>query len=336
MLPKLVAAGLGPVMDLENAALPAVAWAAGAGVGFDRGAWQALADGSTAEGVRLRCQLDELLPGGDDLFGPTRRNWDAPAAVRAAFAAAGVTLDATDDDTLAALDHPAAAVLREYRGATKLGTTYGVDWLKHASPGGRVYCRWSQSGTMSGRMSCSSPNLQNLPRDPRYRRCFAAPPGRVLVKADYSQIELRLAASLSGDTAMMDAYARGDDLHALTARQVLGTAEVTKADRQTAKAVNFGLVFGAGAKTLAAYARSSYGVDMTEAEAAVYRKKFFATYQGLKPWHRRVGATGDRAAETRTVLGRRRSGVTSYTEKLNSPVQGGAADGLKAAIGLLW
>jgi DNA polymerase-1 len=336
LLPKLAAAGLGPVMDLENAALPAVAWAAGAGVGFDRGAWQALADGSAAEGARLRERLDELLPGKGDLFGPSPRNWDAPAAVRAAFGAAGVTLDATDDDTLAAVDHPAAAALREYRGATKLGTTYGVDWLKHASPGGRVHCRWNQSGTMSGRMSCSSPNLQNLPRDPRYRRCFAAPPGRVLVKADYSQIELRLAASLSGDRAMIDAYARGDDLHALTARQVLGKADVTKADRQTAKAVNFGLLFGAGAGRLAAYARSSYGVAMTEGEAAAYRRKFFAAFPGLKRWHRRVGATGDRAVETRTVLGRRRSGVTSYTEKLNSPVQGSAADGLKAAIGLLW
>jgi DNA polymerase-1 len=158
----------------------------------------------------------------------------------------------------------------------------------------------------------------------------------VLVKADYSQIELRLAAKIAGDRAMIAAYARGDDLHALTARQVLGRAEVTKADRQTAKAVNFGLLFGAGAKTLAAYARSSYGVAMTEAEAGVYRRKFFATYPGLRAWHDRAGATRCLAVCTHTVLGRRRSGVTSFTEKLNSPVQGSAADGLKAALALLW
>lgn len=336
MRPKLEAAGLAGVVDLENAALPAVAWAAGAGVGFDRPAWEELAAESASDAKRLRGRLDDLLPGGPDLFGTAPRNWDSNPQVQAAFAAAGVTLDSTDDDALAAVDHPLADALRDYRGAGKLSSTYGTAWLKHAGAGGRVYCRWRQCGTMSGRMSAADPNLQQLPRDARYRKCFAAPPGRVLVKADYSQIELRLAARIADDKAMQDAYARGDDLHALTAEKVLGRAEVTRADRQTAKAVNFGLLFGAGAKRLAAYAKSSYGVAMTVGEAEDYRRAFFRAYPGLKRWHNTAGASGDRPADTRTVLGRRRAGVTSFTEKLNSPVQGSAADGLKHALALLW
>jgi DNA polymerase-1 len=176
-------------------------------------------------------------------------------------------------------------------------------------------------------------NLQNLPRDPRYRKCFAAPPGRVLVKADYSQIELRLAARIANEPRMRAAYERGEDLHALTAKAILGKADVTKADRQLAKAVNFGLLYGMGAKGFRVYARSNYVLALTAAEAEAYREKFFAIYPALRKWHQRQP---DGAIETRTVLGRRRVKVEKFTENLNTPVQGSGADGLKAALGLLW
>src|SRR5262249_29454629 len=165
---------------------------------------------------------------------------------------------------LAGLDHPFAALLREYRPTSKRASTYGRKWLEQAaSSDGRVYAEWGQASTDSGRMSCKSPNLQNLPRDPRYRRCVIAPPGRVLVKADYSQIELRIAARISGDKALLDAYARGLDVHTLTAQRILAKQEVTKADRQTAKSLNFGLLYGMGAKGLRAYALSNYGVVLS-------------------------------------------------------------------------
>jgi DNA polymerase-1 len=175
-----------------------------------------------------------------------------------------------------------------------------------------------------------------LPRGKEYRRCFAAPPGRVLVKADYSQVELRIAAKVSGDQAMRDAYARGLDLHTLTAQRILGKADVTREDRQLAKAVNFGLLYGMGAKGFRVYARSQYGVAMTDAEAARYRQAFFDAYPGLAAWHRRVKRA--HAAETRTLAGRRRLLAVdqSDTLRLNTPVQGTGADGLKAALGLLW
>jgi DNA polymerase-1 len=185
-------------------------------------------------------------------------------------------------------------------------------------------------------MACSKPNLQNLPRDARYRRCFAAPPGRVLVKADYSQIELRIAAKVAGEGRMIEAYRRGEDLHALTARQILGKQDVTGADRQLAKAVNFGLLYGMGARGFRVYARSHYGVELTERQAQEYRGAFFAAYPGLARWHAKVGRTGDSPIETRTLAGRRRRGVVRFNDKLNCPVQGTGADGLKKALALLW
>jgi DNA polymerase-1 len=181
-------------------------------------------------------------------------------------------------------------------------------------------------------MACGAPNMQNLPRG-EYRRCVAAPAGRVLVKADYSQIELRIAAKVSGDRALIAAYERGEDLHTLTARQVLGIAEVTKEHRQLAKAINFGLLYGMGARAFRSYARTNYGVEMTEAEAQGYREAFFSAYPGLRRWHRSMG---EGARDTRTLARRRVLGVDRFTEKLNLPVQGTGADGLKAALGLLW
>jgi DNA polymerase-1 len=157
------------------------------------------------------------------------------------------------------------------------------------------------------------------------------------VIADYSQIELRIAAKISGDKEMLSAYAEGHDLHTLTAKSFTGREEVTKDDRKLAKAVNFGLLYGMGAKGLQSYALRSYGVEMSPEEATLYRKRFFQTYPGLKRWHdneRRAWLHG--GTETRTLIGRRRMDVERLTDRLNAPVQGTAADGLKLALALLW
>jgi DNA polymerase-1 len=236
---------------------------------------------------------------------------------------------------LARVRHPLADLLRQYRAATKRVGTYGADWLKFVT-GGRIYPDWRQLGSVAGRTSCSAPNLQQVPRDPRYRACFRAPEGRVLVKADYSQLQLRIAAKIAGEERMLQAYAAGEDLHALTARQVTGKEKVTKHDRQLAKAVNFGLLFGLGARGLRGYAQSNYGLDLTAGQAAQYRRAFFTAYPGLARWHKRAGAAT--AKECRTLAGRRRllDDKTPYTHRLNTPVQGTEADGLKTALALLW
>jgi DNA polymerase-1 len=153
------------------------------------------------------------------------------------------------------------------------------------------------------------------------------------VKADYSQIELRIAAKITTDTAMLAAYLDGLDLHTLTAQRVLGLTEVTPEQRQLAKAVNFGLLYGMGARGFRLYAKGQYGLDLTEEQAGRYREAFFQAYPRLKRWHR---STPNNPIATRTLAGRRRLDVKRFTEKLNTPVQGTGADGLKAGLALLW
>jgi DNA polymerase-1 len=138
---------------------------------------------------------------------------------------------------------------------------------------------------------------------------------------------------VSGDRALIAAYDRGEDLHTLTAKNVLGIAGVTKEHRQLAKAINFGLLYGMGARAFRVYAKTSYGVELTEDQAAGYRAAFFRAYPGLRRWHRSIGA---RPRDTRTLAKRRVLNVERFTEKLNLPVQGTGADGLKLALALLW
>jgi DNA polymerase-1 len=186
-------------------------------------------------------------------------------------------------------------------------------------------------------MACDHPNLQDIPRSGPLRSYIRAPEGRLFVIADYSQIELRIAAKISGDKEMLSAYAEGRDLHTLTAQSLTGSEEIGKDDRKLAQAVNFGLLYGMGAQGLRSYALRSYGVEMSLEQAALYRKRFFDTYPGLMSWHdteRRAWQRGE--TETRTLTGRRRMDVERLTDRLNAPVQGTTADGLKLALALLW
>jgi DNA polymerase-1 len=186
-------------------------------------------------------------------------------------------------------------------------------------------------------MSCKNPNLQNIPREAAYRNCFRAVSGNVLIKADYEQIELRIAAEIAADARMKKAFYEGRDLHSVTASYLLGKPEsesVTDSQRQMAKAVNFGLIFGMGASGLSSYAQNNFQVEMDEAAAATVRRRYFEAYSGIKNWHEMQG----RKMETRTILGRHRilEGERDYTNRLNSPIQGSAADGLKLALVKLW
>jgi DNA polymerase-1 len=324
------------IIDLENRCLLAVVSMSRNGVGFDADTWRQLAEEAEQERQELQERMNALVPSAEHLFGPEGINWNSPEQVQTAFARLGVCVGSTSDEALAGIAHPLARLLREYRSASKRVSAYGTEWMRYVE-NGRIYPTWRQCSTRSGRMSCSNPNMQQLPRDARYRRCFRAAPGHVLIKADYSQIELRLAAKIANEERMIAAYRKGDDIHTLTARTLTGQSEVSKADRQLAKAINFGLLYGMGARSLAQYAQANYGVTLTDEEAAQHRRAFFRLYPGLARWHRRqAGRSEGRAIETRTLLGRRRLAVARYTEKLNTPVQGSGADGLKAALALCW
>jgi DNA polymerase-1 len=334
---KMKAAGLEAVADIENRALPGLVWLARSGVAFDVATWKQLATDAAEEANRLIKDLDAAAPRPNQpgMFAGDGWNWDSPQQVKQVFGAIGISLESTDDDHLAKTSHPLAQLLRKYREARKRCTTYGHDWLQHVAGDGRVYAGWRQIGAKTGRMSSGSPNLQNVPRGP-HRRCFRAPPNRVLIKADYSQIELRIAAKMANETRMIEAYRRGDDLHALTARQLTGKTEISKEERQLAKPVNFGLIYGLGGQSLVTNARAEYGVVLSLEQAQKYRRAFFVAWPKIAAWHRNLKRTG--LTETRTLAGRRCfvDADLFYGAKTNYAVQGTGGDGIKAALALLW
>lgn len=155
--------------------------------------------------------------------------------------------------------------------------------------------------------------------------------------ADYSQMELRIAAEICKDQTMINAFSRRLDLHRLTAAIISGKEmeQITKDERQAAKAVNFGLIFAMGAEGLMNYAREKYGVQMTLQEANDFRSRYFSTYKGIRAWHKKVGNTP--CQETRTIGNRRRiwAAPAPLTELLNTSIQGTAADIVKKALSLL-
>jgi DNA polymerase I len=333
---KIGEADLTYVAEIEHRALPAVVWMSSAGVPIDADGWREHARKTEADAARLEDELNALAP-----EHPEGKAWNfgSHQQVRKAAKLLGVDLPNTKDETLALYvkEHKFIAALRNYRRASKLASTYGAGWLENGcQKDGRIYASWRQLRAATGRMACDHPNLQNIPRSGPLRSYIRAPEGRLFVIADYSQIELRIAAKISGDTEILAAYAESRDLHTLTAQSLIGREKIRKDDRKLAKAVNFGLLYGMGARGLRSYALSSYGVKMSVEEAALYRSRFFEAYPGLKRWHeqeRRVWYHGE--TETRTLSGRRRTDVQRLTDRLNSPVQGTGADGLKLALALL-
>jgi DNA polymerase-1 len=343
---KAKLADLERVAEIERRCLLAVVWLARSGVPFDHTRWEALAREAKEEAEKLARQLGAVAPpipdppapeGGKRPKKPRESwNWNSHVQVREAFALLGVELTSTKDDALARVNHLLADLLRKHRGTAKRATTYSMSWLKGSYHEGRLYAEWRQLGCITGRMAGRSPNLQNPPGDPRYRACFRAPDDRVLIKADYSQIELRIAAKVANDPVMLTAHANGEDLHALTAQRMLGREDISDRDRKLAKPVNFGLIYGLGAPALMSKAKAEYGLDLTIEDAARYRQAFFDTYRGIADWHRRIRL--DRATETRTLAGRRALVEAGgfFGQKANYIVQGSAADGMKLALALLW
>lgn len=239
--------------------------------------------------------------------------------------------------------HPIIDLILEYRKYTKLKSTY-VDGLeKEIAPDGRIHTVFQNTVTATGRLSSTEPNLQNIPvRTPlgaEMRKMFLAPEGRVLVDADYSQIELRLLAHIADDKAMQDGFRTGADIHAITASQVMGVPldEVTKEMRSSAKAVNFGIVYGISEFSLA----GDIGVSMQEAKA--YMNRYFEKYSGVRRYQKEIVEQAKINGYVSTLMGRRRwlpelkssnHNLRSFGERvaLNMPIQGTAADIIKQAM----
>jgi DNA polymerase-1 len=329
-------AGLDTVWALESALIPCVVGMEATGIRVDREKLEAIA----AEADRQAQQATDTLRAA---LGNPSINPGSPGQVLAALRAAGISLESTAEEALkAADDGRLIPLVLAHREASKRAQQAGA-LVGHIKSDNRIHGRFEPLGTATGRFSSKEPNLQNIGRG-EIREAFTAPEGRRLIVADYSQIELRAAAAIAGETRMIEAYKAGVDLHKLTAATVLGKdqEQVTKSDRQLAKAVNFGLLYGQSAKGLVRYAATSYGVTLAEDQATEIRQAFFRTYSHLRQWH---GLSHNQAeagvTEVRTRTGRRRLIPTTasdwerFTALVNTPVQGGTADGMKHALILI-
>jgi DNA polymerase-1 len=339
---RLQERGLTRCYQLMRDAQPAIAKLELAGCPFDTAAHTALLSQWQTMAEQARGELDRLLNGANPDSPLQLSKWLAanlPADTLETWPKTATGPLQTDADALAGLTLPALEPLKRYKLAMKGLSTYGTGYAKHISPvTGRIHASFTIGGTATGRLSCSSPNIQNPPRDPAFRALFAPAPGRCLVVADYGQIELRVAALVSGDPAMLAVYEQGQDLHRKTAAAFLGKepSDVTKAERQIAKGINFGMLFGSGAKGLQAFCKSSYGVDLSLAQADKARAAFFTAYPGLSSWQKQTRHAAERAKQVRTPGGRVRALDRNIgTECLNTPVQGGAAECLLAALAAL-
>lgn len=330
---EIKTAGLDRVAEVEMRLIPAVAEMENTGMYVDRGQLECLGNEARQRATQLTEKLRQTL-GRPDL------NPNSHPQLKAALNAAGVRVDSTAEAVLnASADCRIVPIVLEYRGATKRAS-WAESMIESIGPDGRIHGQFNPTGADTGRFSSREPNLQNIPRGDA-RRCFTAAAGRKLVIADYSQVELRAAAVLAGEPRMMDAFKRGEDLHRATASALLGkpAGQVTKDERQTAKAVSFGLLFGQGSRGLVRYALTSYGVSLSLEEAEQFRRIFFQAYPGLKEWHDRCWSDArDGRSETRTRLGRRRlipDGADEwdrFSAAVNTPVQGSCADGIKLAM----
>jgi DNA polymerase I len=243
-----------------------------------------------------------------------------------------------------ALTHDLPARVLDWRQLAKLKSTYADALMGEINPAtGRVHTSFALAATLTGRLSSTDPNLQNIPirteEGRKIRRAFVAEPGHLLISADYSQIELRLAAEIGDVTPLKDAFRNGDDIHALTASQVFNVpmAEMTGEIRRRAKAINFGIMYGMSAFGLA------QRLQIPQAEAADYIKAYFARFPGIRAYMDRVKAECRERGFVETLFGRRcyipgirdsNPSRRGYAEReaINAPLQGTAADIIKRAM----
>ncbi|MCS0172853.1 DNA polymerase I [Vibrio alginolyticus] len=243
-----------------------------------------------------------------------------------------------------ALDYPLPKLILEYRGLAKLKSTYTDKLPKMINPStGRVHTSYHQAVTATGRLSSTDPNLQNIPirneAGRRIRQAFVAPSGHKILAVDYSQIELRIMAHLSGDQALLDAFRDGKDIHAATAAEIMGVSieDVSSEQRRRAKAVNFGLIYGMSAFGLA----KQLGIPRGEAQA--YMDTYFERYPGVMQYMEDTRSTAADKGYVETIFGRRlhlpeiksRNGMRRKAAEraaINAPMQGTAADIIKKAM----
>jgi DNA polymerase-1 len=355
------------VIALENAALPAVAAMEVHGIVVDAERWKGILATKMGRKEVLEAELTDVL--GSALADKAEQDTDGKLfSVRPgnkinlassdqlvkALAVVGIHVVDAKSETLEEKrdDHAIVSQLLEWKELQKFVSSFGLKLLEKVEPDGRIHANFDQLGARSGRFSCSSPNLQQVPKpkddDSNLRSCFVAPVDHQLLVADLSNIELRILADLSKDSTMLRFFAEGKDLHSETARLMfnLGPDIDPKTHkinglkaRDIAKTINFGLAYGMGTTGLAA----SLGVDLETAKELM--NSYFATYRGVAKFLDRAGQKGADLGYTRSLSGRRRTFTAkelspenrwhAVNASKNHPIQGTNADILKRALALL-
>jgi len=241
-----------------------------------------------------------------------------------------------DKNTVGRFSHlKAVEPLAEFKKLSTLTSHFGESLREKINPAtGRLHPEYKIANAVTGRFTCSKPNLQQIPKEKTYRALFNAPEGKKIIVADYSQVELRVLAMLSKDSIMLEAYRNGEDLHRLTASSMAGVSpeKVTAEQRRAAKPVNFGIIYGMKATSLVSYAWNNYGVKMTQQKAKENVKAFFDKYPGVARWGRKNYTDANLYKITRTKLGRVMKVTSVYTQSKNYPVQGSACEVMLAAM----
>ena len=326
LLNLLVENNLLTVYERERRALPAIAMLEGNGINMEFDKWNARLN----DDRRLAIELESKIK---DLLNREELNLNSPKQLVEAIAEYGIKLYSTADDELAKYsdEHEVIKLLRKYRRLQTKIKTYGEKLKQFIDDDGRIRADWRLIGASSGRMSCNNPPLQAMPGNSR--EFFIADKGYKLVGSDYSQIELRVLATISNDEALRSYFNNGIDLHLGTASLVFKKSidEISKEERQVAKSLNFGIVYGITAYGIQKNLRKS-GVDISLEEAEEYRIEFLNVYPRVKELQDALL----KADYIKTLGGRRwQCGNLSMTQRLNLPIQGSAAEGLKEALALL-
>jgi DNA polymerase-1 len=340
---RLEEEGLGYISGVEFGAVAAISEMELAGVKLDVARWKELEKTVRERRDRAAEHLESFFPPPEGVLpleglGP-RLNLNSPKQITDAFRTLGIELPDTKVWTLLKIEHPAAKALLEYRELQKKLGTYLETYPSFIHPKtGRIHANFLQCRVPTGRLACTNPNIQQIPHEDEFRRCFVAEEGNVLVIADYSQIELRILAEVSDDPAFVGAFQRGDDLHRLTAATMYGVPmeEVTREQRSDAKRINFGLMYGRGARSLSA----QLGTDEERGRQLI--DEYFANYPKVQRFLQRTANRAMRDRTLRTLAGRvRKFGKDPVAddrgamrrEAMNYPIQGAASDIAKLALG---
>ena len=330
------------VSKIEFGAVGALAEMELAGIKLDVKRWKELEETVRERRDRAAEELESYFPEPEGVLpleglGP-RLNLNSPQQITDAFRSLGIELTDTKVWTLLKVEHPAAKALLKYRELQKKLGTYLETYPNFIhEKTGRIHASFLQCRVPTGRLSCTNPNVQQIPHEDEFRSCFVAEQNNTLVIADYSQIELRILAEVSEDSEFVRAFREGEDLHRLTASTMYGVQmeEVSKEQRSAAKRINFGLMYGRGAKSLSA----QLGTD--EARGRKLIDDYFTNYPKVQRFLQSTANRATRDRTLRTLAGRVRkfgqnSGIDDKgamrREAMNYPIQGSSADIAKLAL----